>query len=131
VKSRLYEEVDCRAIDPERTVLQLVGSSQGTVLVNPTDSVYYYEKGKGVKPASWFTERLPLIKDALKDDGVPGAGELFQKYKGEAEAMVRYGVEALENLSKTCKVPFAVSEHFLYDVCPTLAQPFIDNVSWK
>jgi hypothetical protein len=129
--SRLYEEEIDRESEVERTVLQMVESEQGSMLLPPAGGDYHYEKGKCVKPASWFSEQLPTIKDAIKLGNTAAAGAIFQELQGEAQAMVRYGVEALEKLSKTCTIPFAVLEQFLYDVCPTRAQPFIDNVSWK
>jgi hypothetical protein len=114
-----------------RTVLEIDSkvSGLGKMLLSPDDGQYYYARGMPVQPASWFTHQVPRVKDLLRNGDVEDAAALFQKLQHEAECMVRYGVEALEALSKTCRVPHAVAEFFLYDVCPTLGQPFIDNVS--
>lgn len=133
VPSRLFDEAPQppAQIDDHRTVLQLdeTDPTQGILLVCPPSGDYFYEKGAKVRPAIHFTEQLGVIKDYLTEDDAAAACELYQRLKHEAESMVRYGVEALEALSKTANVSYPVTEQFLYDVCPTLAQPFIDNVS--
>jgi hypothetical protein len=115
------------------TVLQMdtKDSPQGRMLVRPEDGRYIYKPGKEVQPALFFTEQLSNVKDQIRNGSFADAATLYQKLKYEAESMVRYGVKALEALSKKgrVRIPHAVYEHFLYGVCPTLAQPFIDNVS--
>ena len=129
--SRLLQEEPRRESGGGHTVLRMDSkvSGLGTMLLSPKGGQYYYAKGLPVQPASWFTCQVPKIKDLLRNGDVEAAAALFQKLQHEAELMVRYGVEALEALSKTCRVPHSVAEFFLYDVCPTLGQPFIDNVS--